>query len=189
MLAEESRAHPDLTVEAWACDEHRLGLKPVLRRRWAPVGQSPIASGHHRYEWLHITAFVCPSSGETEWYVTSAVGKPLFEMILRDFAKLTGAGRHRRIVLTLDNAGWHGPEGLAVPEGLRLVHLPPYSPELQPAERLWPLVDEPVANQHFKTLADLDAVVGERCRHLYAAPAAIKAQTGFHWWPKPYQPN
>ena len=82
-----------------------------------------------------------------------------------------------------------GPEGLAVPEGLRLVHLPAYSPELQPAERLWPLVDEPVANQHFKTLADLAAVVGERCRHLYAATEAIKAQTGFHWWPKPYQPN
>ena len=58
-----------------------------------------------------------------------------------------------------------------------------------PAERLWPLVDEPVANQHFKTLADLDAVVGERCRHLYAATEAIKAQTGFHWWPKPYQLN
>src|SRR3712207_7635760 len=65
---------------------------------------------------------------------------------------------------SLDNAGWHGPKGLAVPEGITLVFLPPYSPELQPAERLWPLVDEPVANKHFATLADLDAVVAERDR-------------------------
>jgi hypothetical protein len=53
----------------------------------------------------------------------------------------------------LDNAGWHGPEGLAVPEGISLVFLPPYSPELQPAERLWPLVDEPIVNRHFASLA------------------------------------
>ena len=55
-----------------------------------------------------------------------------------------------------DNAGWHGPKNLAVPDGIALAFLPPYSPERQPerqpAERLWPLVDEPVANRHFATL-------------------------------------
>src|SRR6202023_3465500 len=56
--------------------------------------------------------------------------------------------------------------GLAVPEGLRLVFLPPYTPELQPAERLWPLVDEPIANTCFETLADIDAVLADRCRQL-----------------------
>ena len=65
--------------------------------------------------------------------------------------------------------------------------LPPCSPELQPAERRWQLVDEPVANRHFATLDDLDAVVAERCRSLDAA--AIKPHTAFHWWPKPNQPN
>src|ERR671916_368747 len=102
-------------------------------------------------------------------------------------ARQTGAGRERHIVLVLDNAGWHGPKGLAVPDGITLVFLPPYSPELQPAERLWPLVDEPVANKHFATLDDLGAVVAERCRRL--DPAAIKPHTAFHWWPKPVQPN
>lgn len=136
-----------------------------------------------------MTAFVCPSTGESEWYLTSRVSKPLFEKILADFARLSGAGVTRRIILTVDNAGWHGPEGLRVPDGLRLIYLPAYTPELQPAERLWPLVDEPVANRHFETLAELDAVVGERCLELYARPEELKAQTGFHWWPKPCQPN
>ena len=41
---------------------------------------------------------------------------------------------------------------------IKLIYLPPYTPQLQPAEHLWPIVDEPVANRHFATLADLDAV-------------------------------
>jgi transposase len=41
-----------------------------------------------------------------------------------------------------------------VPEGLRLVYLPGYSPELQPVEPLWPVLDEPLANRYFTTLAD-----------------------------------
>jgi transposase len=101
--------------------------------------------------------------------------------------KKIGAGRKRHIVLVLDNAGWHGPEGLVVPEGISLVFLPPYSPELQPAEHLWPLVDEPVANRHFATLADLEAVIAERCRRLDAQ--TIKPHTDFHWWPRPTSPH
>ena len=165
----------------------RLGLKPIRRRVWAPVGQRPIALGHHRYQWLHVVAFVQPTSGETIWYLCSGLSKPFFEALLAGFARRAGAGRQRHIVLVLDNAGWHGPEGLAVPEGISLVFLPPYSPELQPAEHLWPLVDEPVVNRHFATLADLEAVVAERCRRLDAA--TISPHTDFHWWPKPISPN
>src|SRR5215210_1052041 len=180
-------AHPDRTVEVWAEDEHRLGLKPVRRRVRAPVGHRPTALGHHRYEWLHVTAFVQPTSGEAVWYLSTGLSKPLFEALLAAFARQTGTGRGRHIVLVLDNAGWHGPKGLAVPDGITLVFLPPYSPGLQPAERLWPLVDEPVANKHFATLDDLDAVAAERCRRL--DPAAIKPHTAFHWWPKPNPPS
>ena len=83
--------------------------------------------------------------------------------------------------------GWHGPKGLAVPDGITLAFLPPYSPELQPAERLWPLVDEPVANKHFATLHELDTVVAERCCKLDAD--TIRPHTSFHWWPMPVQPS
>jgi transposase len=186
-VARARAAHPDRPVEVWAEDEHRLGLKPVRRRVWAPIGHRPTALGHHRYEWLHVTAFVQPTSGEAVWYLSTGLSKPLFEALLAAFARQTGAGRRRSIVLVLDNAGWHGPEGLAIPDGISLVFLPPYSPELQPAERLWPLVDEPVVNRHFATLAELDATVGERCRRLGAD--AIQPHTDFHWWPRPSKPN
>ena len=110
---------------------------------WAPKGQRPIALGHHRYKWLYVTAFVQPISGETFWYISNGVSKPFFAALLALFAREAGAGRDRIIVLELDNAGWHTAPNLAVPDGIRPVYLPPYSPELQPAEHLWPVLDDP----------------------------------------------
>jgi len=121
----------------FATDEHRIGLKPVLRRVWAPVGERPTAPGHHRFEWLYVTAFVAPATGETFWYVSNGVSKPFFEALLALFAKEAGAGRDRTIVLELDNAGWHGEPNLQLPDGIRLVYLPPYTPELNPQEKVW----------------------------------------------------
>ena len=165
----------------------RLGLKPVRRPVWAPLGQRPIALGHHRSRWPHVIAFVRPTSGEAVWYLSSRLSKPFFAELLAAFARETGAGRERSIVLVLDDAGRHGLEGLAVPDGIGLVFLPPDSPELQPAERLWPLVDEPIVNRHLASLAELDAVIAERCRRLDAT--TIQPPTNFHWWPKPIAPD
>ena len=111
-------------------DEHRIGLKPIVRGVWAPVGERPIALGHHRFEWLYVMGFVEPATGRTVWNIANAVCKELFELILADFAKSVGAGANKRIVLQLDNAGWHGPENLAIPDGIRLVFQPAHSPEL-----------------------------------------------------------
>ena len=164
-------------------DEHRLGLKPVLRRQWAPKGQRPIAIGHHRYEWLYLAGFVRPGTGEVTWFLCTGVSTALFEALLAAFAQAPGAGPSKLVLLVLDNAGWHVSEKLRVPEGIELAFLPPYTPELQPAEHLWPLADEAVTNQSFATLAELDQVLAKRCRTLAATPALIQAHTRFAWWP------
>jgi transposase len=156
---------------------------------WAPKGRRPIAVGHHRYEWLYVTAFVQPTSGETVWYVSNGVSKPFFTGLRATFAQEAGAGRERSIVLLLDSAGWHTEPNLVVPDGIRLVYLPRYSPELQPAERLWTLIDEPLVNRHFATLAELDTTVAQRCLVLEADRDTAKAHTHFHWWPRPINPN
>src|SRR4051794_30747796 len=187
VVAEEAARRPDLPVEVFATDEHRLGLKPVLRRVWAPKGERPIALGHHRYKWLYVTAFTQPLSGETVWYLSSGVSKVFFAALLAAFARETGAGHERSIVLTLDNAGWHTQPNLPVPDGIRLVYLPAYTPELQPAERLWPVLDEPVVNPYFAPLADLEDTITRRCTELDNRD--LRTGTNFHWWPKPTQPK
>ncbi len=151
------------------------------------MGARPIALGHHRHRWLRVVAFVRPTSGEAVRYLSTGLSRPFFAALLAAFARETGAGRERHIVLVLDDAGWHGPEGLAVPDGISLVVLPPYSPELQPAEHLWPPVDEAVVNKHVATLDALEATVAARCRRLDAT--TIRPHTDLHWWPRPNRPH
>jgi transposase len=88
------------------------------------------------------------------------------------------------VVLVLDGAGWHGGQADAVPEGLHLVPLPAYSPELQPVERLWPLTDEALANRQFADLDELEHAQAARCLTLREQPDVVRVATRFHWWPE-----
>lgn len=156
---------------------------------WAPIGVRPQAVVHHRCQWVYVTAFVQPHTGRVAWWITNSVDKPLFAAILEAFARLVGAGRQRIVVLVIDNAGWHTPTHLSVPDGLRLVYLPPYTPELQPAECLWQLVDEPIVNKCFDTLRRLADAVAKRCVQLIDQADDIRNRTSFHWWPKTITPK
>jgi transposase len=71
----------------------------------------------------------------------------------------------------------------------RLVYLPPYTPELQPAQTLWALVDEPIVNKHIATIEDPEEKIATRCVALAEQREQIRSRTGFHWWPKRIVPN
>jgi hypothetical protein len=183
-VAEERARHPAAAVEVWAFDEHRAGLKPVLRRVGAKRGRRPVAVAEPRYGWLYLYGFVRPTTGAVERFLCDAVNTALFAAALARFAAAVGAGPGERVILVLDGAGWHVGAGLAVAEGLRLEFPPPYSPELRPAERPWPLTNQAIANRRFAGLADLDAALAERCLGPCDRPEVVKAHTCFHWWPE-----
>ena len=52
--------------------------------------------------------------------------------------------------------------------------LPAYSPELQPAERLWSLVDEPLVNEYFETIEEIEEILITRCQYLETMTNEIK---------------
>ena len=178
-------------------DEHRLGLKPILGKRWAPRGKRPIVRVQHRYEWLYLfltrtapmrtlgrSAFACPESGTSQYWLVPEVNTPAFQLMLEAFARSVGAGPDRRVLLVLDGARGHTSGTLKVPEGLELVFLPPCSPELQPAERLWALTDIGLKNRHFSSLDDLHHALATQCQVLERCPDLVRAHTLFHWWPR-----
>jgi len=72
-----------------------------------------------------------------------------------------------------------------ISKGIHLYCLPSHSPELQPAERLWPLTNEPIANRYFSSLDELEAVLYQRCQKLLDLKQLICGLTHFHWWPEP----
>lgn len=186
-LAEElallKENHPESLIEFWAQDEHRLGLKPLLRHEWVPRGEHPSAAVHHRFEWSYLYGFVQPQSGQTFFLILPLASTTAFSIALAHFAKEVGAGASKQILLMLDRASWHLSQKVVVPEGINIIHLPPYSPELQPAERLWLLTDEPLENRYFKTIEALEAVLAERCVVLEKQPELVQPHTNYHWLP------
>jgi transposase len=68
------------------------------------------------------------------------------------------------------------------PEGVHLIFQPSHSPELQPAEHLWPFIREALANDWLVNLETLENILVERCRYLYTQPELMRSSTLFHWW-------
>lgn len=171
-------------MEVWAFDEHRIGLQPIIRRVYAPRGTGPVVSVNPRFEWLYVYAFVHPNSGRSVWYLLPSLNAAAFQVILEDFARDVLSSSGKRVLIVLDNAGWHKAKALRVPDGLEFVFLPPYSPELQPAERLWALCDETVTNRCMGSLEALESALCVQCECLMGDAGRVRAQTLFHWWPR-----
>jgi DDE superfamily endonuclease len=159
-------------------------LQPILRRVYAPKGEQPVVSVNPRYEWLYVYAFVHPNSGRSVWYLLPSLNTQTFQVVLENFARDVLDATRKRVLVVLDNAAWHKSKTLKVPDGLEFVFLPPYSPDLQPAERLWGLCDEPLTNRCLPSLCVLETVLSRQCVALMGDAGRVGAFTRFDWWPK-----
>jgi transposase len=133
---------------------------------------------------LHLYGFVRPESGEVYWLILPTVNTELFSMALKEFAGEVGAGEDKRILLVVDRAGWHTGGEVEIPEGVHLEFVPSGSPELQPAERLWPLANEALANRLFEEIEEVEEALVERCVQLLDQHETIRDLTNYHWWPE-----
>jgi len=161
-----------------------VGLKPILRRVWAKKGQPVPVKIDPRYEWTWIYGFVNPQMGETYWLILPTVNLPLFNLALKEFVSSQNPKSDKIIILVIDNAGFHEETGACFPKEIIPVYLPPYSPELQPAEKLWPLSNEGIANRVFGNINELEDKQTETIRNIIGKKKEITARTLFHWWPR-----
>jgi transposase len=128
---------------------------------------------------------VCPPYHGGDLLANPADGqrREMFSLALKHFAQGVGAGEEKHILLVVDQAGWHTGGEVEVPKGIELEFLPARSPELMPSERLWPLINERVANRLFEELNDLQEALVERCLSLSEQPESVQGHTLYHWWP------
>ena len=158
-----------------------MGLLPVNRRVWAQEGNRPTALVCPAYKWLYGFGFVRATTGETYWLLMPPVNTEVMNRALYEFARGVNGDGSKQILLVVDRGGFHTSNAVAVPEGIELFYLPAYSPELPPAERLWPLLKEVVANRVFKTLCELEEVVVNRCRWFLKNREIVPSHVGFEW--------
>ena len=87
------------------------------------------------YEWIYVFGAVNPANGKSSALLAPTVNTDYMNHHLRFISEEAGQDVH--VILVLDQAGWHIAKALEVPTNITLLHLPAYSPELNPVERLW----------------------------------------------------
>jgi transposase len=146
----------------------------VLARR----GSRPVILKQTEYEWAYLFGAVCPETGDAHACILPLANTETMSLYLADFARHLAKDVHA--LLVMDQAGWHTTGQLRLPANVSLLSLPPYSPELNPAELLWrELRQKYLANRVFPTVAALDEAVGEAWRRLIASPESLQSLTGF----------
>lgn len=165
--------------ELFFSDEMRYGLISNFRRSWSKVGERTIINSQQSFENRYLFSAVAPLSGESfhlagiDGFDTEAA-----HVFLRELKK-----RHpdTMVILVWDNAPCHRPKIHREIPGLVVLFLPPYSPELNPAERFFEELRKATANTIFKTIEHQEAVIGERLRALANNAEGMKRLVGFEW--------
>lgn len=111
-------------------DEGRFGLMPYIGKCWSLKGVKPFSKVKPGYKNFYIYSSVSSHTGEA----FSLANTEMMNQYLAEFGKHYST---KKLFMVLDQAGWHKSKDLKVPRNIELIYLPPYSPELNPVERLW----------------------------------------------------
>ena len=126
----------------WFQDEARIGQKNSLTRVWEQTGSRPAAPKGLGFASAYVFGAVCPVEGKAAALIMPVCNTAAMNHHLSEISSQVAADAHA--VVILDRAGWHRSQGLVVPANITLLELPPYSPELNPVERIWHFLDRSV---------------------------------------------
>jgi hypothetical protein len=158
-LGEVARRHPDAEVQLWCQDEARVGQKGRGTRVWFERGVRPMGIIDHRHTSAWLYGAVRPGTDAAFALVMTEVGAAAMQAFLDRFAATLPGRVHA--ALPLDGAGWHTANDIVVPANISLVYLPPYSPELNPIERVWLYLRERFLS--LRLFAGLDDIIDACC--------------------------
>ncbi len=139
-------------VNLYFQDESRFGLKTDIGRCLTSKGIKPIVSYQHKFATTYLYGAYSPNNGDSFVWEVDSVSNAIFEMYLKDFSE------HKKEefkIVVIDNAGFHATKNIKVPDNIFLLRIPPYSPELNPAEQIWQYIKRKYKNKLFKTMTDL----------------------------------
>lgn len=160
-------------------DEMRYGLISNYRRSWSLVGERTIIDNQQMFSNRYLFSAVAPLTGESFHLMglpenTSAMVSIFFDELEKNYP-----GRH--IVTVFDNAPSHRPKIIREHEHITCIFLPPYSPELNPAERFFGEIRKATANQIFETIEAQEVVIAEAVKKLSLDESRMQQLLGYEW--------
>jgi transposase len=160
-------------------DEARFGRISDIRRCWCPKPLRPMCQAMVTQEYTYAYAAVCVSDGDLDTLILPHVNGDCMQIFLDEVAT-----RHpqERLVMVLDGAGWHQSESLHLPANLRLLRLPPYSPELNPVEHLWDeLREKAFHNRVFESIDALEEHLATALREMELDHPRVRSIVSWPW--------
>jgi len=160
-------------------DEARFGRISATCYCWAKKPMRPLVKAMLTHEYTYVYGAVCPQDGRFDSLVLPHVNGDCMQLFMTEIA---ARYPNENIVMIVDGAGWHKKADFQIPDNLRLLFLPPYSPELNPQEHLWDeLREKYFHNRVFDSLDALEDHLIVGLRHLEADHEKVKSITGWDW--------
>jgi len=142
------------TREVYFFDESRFGTHSKIGHGWFPTGSRAPVRIKLGFQNFYLYSAVNPKNGHDLTLILPNVNTECLNVFLK---KLSDELGDRSIILVMDGAGWHYSKGLNVPKNIEIIYLPPYSPELNPIERLWLFIKQnTIKNRIYETLQELE---------------------------------
>jgi transposase len=132
------------------------------------------------YQSAWIIGAICPARDTGVALVMTRLDTAAMNLFLAELGQAVAPGAHG--IVLMDKAGWHTSGDLVVPENLSLVFLPPYSPELNPIERLWlHLRDNRLSHCVFQTTGEIVATCCDAWNWLLSQTGRIPSLCSYTW--------
>jgi transposase len=160
-------------------DEGRFGRITDPHGCWAPAGVRPTTHCQMIREYTYAYAAVSPADGELDTLILPNMYTSTFCVFLQEVAR-----RHPEdfILWIHDGAPSHRSGALVVPNNIRLVELPPYSPELNPVEHLWEeMREKEFWNRTFRSMRAVERAMVLSLRRLEQDRPLVTSMTSFPW--------
>lgn len=166
-------------VRLWVADEHRYGLISILRRVWSLRGLKPVAPYQTKYQWGYLySALEVAGDSQAEALLLPTVSLACSQLFLEQIAASDPQAEH---IVIWDQAGFHQKTGPTAVPRVRILSLPPYCPELNPAEKIGILFKNAIANTVFPTLRALENVICEELKPVWTEPPRVRQLIGEGW--------
>lgn len=164
----------------WFQDEARVGQRGTLSRIWAKKGTRPRIIRQQQYNNAYIFGAVCPQRNEAASLVLPNANTESMKLHLDEISKNIKQGRHA--IMIMDRASWHTTNSIPRYHNITLIHLPPYSPELNPVEQIWrSLRNDSLANRCFLGYNQIVHECCEAWNKFISMPGRIKELCSRKW--------
>jgi len=166
-------------VRVWVLDECRYGLHSFTRRCWGLRGVRVVKRVQQKYQWGYVYGALEVVTGAAQFRFMPSVSLDFSRDFLAQIAASDPLAEH---VIIQDQAGFHHPKGdERLPEHIHLLPLPPYSPDLNPAEKIWDIIKDSIANKVFPTLDAIETSLTEALRPFWQDAARVLGVVGDGW--------